>query len=738
MYDGPKSWTSKFQRLAFTRNDLPNSVLVQYKGNETEAGQFVHGNSADSSSRPYIRTQPHVLRNIKTSNGSAKKIYRDLVTGAEPSAPPSALPRNSQQVRNIQSAVRNRLRPSRDALYNLHEFAQDSSFVQCITTHPDLLVILYHPEVVDIFNRTLSDRSNATVQQLSYDTTFCLGDYYLSVLLFRETQFEQCPVLPLSYLLHERKLMTTHDAFFKHMKAVLPHLDCAKNVLIVTDQEKAITEAVSINFPNLPRFLCWNHILQDCKRWLRSHGVTKSEEMTFYLNSVRTLLESPSLDDYKTLFIEFSAKFSHPFCEYFVATINPVIKHLSAWELHCFGLHQSTTNQSESFNCVLKRLQNWREAPIDSIVLSLFRLSQFHIAEVKRGRRGEGDLKLRSGLRHSESSSEIDTSTNIVPPEEIIKRIQSASYISETHSVFANGVHINQVCEGSITTGPSLATTQGSSSTRVTSSTFNGVNEGISPTAAYSSLSVTERATAVVASGQISLDPKLGIFVVNGTSEPRIVRLFPSALCSCPAKSNCYHITAARMSVGAHQQVQRKPLNLTQLRRNKGKKGSRLSGRKRPRTGDVDVVPAEDTPVSPDVQVSDSINHAMHQSNDMEEDNVRGIRNVGSMSSHVTYNFAGTDREVYGPLHHFIPDRLRKRIPAEFLNACLVNSYADQLVVEENNPDVFQTIYINPYVDKAYDVMGLSQLGLDLFHAVNPNIFNCMIDQDILNNLLPY
>jgi hypothetical protein len=93
---------------------------------------------------------------------------------------------------------------------------------------------------------------------------------------------------------------------------------------------------------------------------------------------------------------------------------------------------------------------------------------------------------------------------------------------------------------------------------------------------------------------------------------------------------------------------------------------------------------------------------------------------------------------VYGPLHHFIPDRLCKRIPAEFLNACLVNSYADQFVVEENNPDVFQTIYINPYVDKTYDVMGLSQLGLDLFHAVNPNIFNCMIDQDILNNLLPY
>ena len=33
-----------------------------------------------------------------------------------------------------------------------------------------------------------------------------------------------------------------------------------------------------------------------------------------------------------------------------------------------------TNNQSESFNATLKRLQRWREVPIDTIVLSLYHL----------------------------------------------------------------------------------------------------------------------------------------------------------------------------------------------------------------------------------------------------------------------------------------------------------------------------------------------------------------------------
>jgi len=72
------------------------------------------------------------------------------------------------------------------------------------------------------------------------------------------------------------------------------------------------------------------------------------------------------------------------------------------------------------------------------------------------------------------------------------------------------------------------------------------------------------------------------------------VRLFPRESCSCLAKTSCYHITAARLAVGLSDSGTRRPLNLTQLRCNKGRRADKTSRWKHPRAGDVDIVPAGD------------------------------------------------------------------------------------------------------------------------------------------------
>ena len=109
-----------------------------------------------------------------------------------------------------------------------------------------------------------------------------------------------------------------------------------------------------------------------------------------------------------------------------------------------------------------------------------------------------------------------------------------------------------------------------------------------------SALTSAERAALVISSSQISLDPELRIFTVNGTTEPRVVRLFPTTTCSCPAKADCYHVLAAQMAVGSTKVVRKRTLKLTQLRKNTRKRPDKTSGQKRPRQADVDVVPAND------------------------------------------------------------------------------------------------------------------------------------------------
>jgi len=119
--------------------------------------------------------------------------------------------------------------------------------------------------------------------------------------------------------------------------------------------------------------------------------------MTVYLDSVRALLSSNSEDDYKDALIGQMRVWSKPFSEYFTDSIHPVIHNLGAWLLRPLGRQEITGNQSESFNCVLKRLQDWKEAPVDTMVLSLYRLAMYNRAEIQRGKHGVGEYRLRSG-----------------------------------------------------------------------------------------------------------------------------------------------------------------------------------------------------------------------------------------------------------------------------------------------------------------------------------------------------
>jgi len=57
-------------------------------------------------------------------------------------------------------------------------------------------------------------------------------------------------------------MQCTHDNFFSYLQTVIPELNTATNVYIVTDGELAITGAISHHFPQLQMFRCWNHAIQ--------------------------------------------------------------------------------------------------------------------------------------------------------------------------------------------------------------------------------------------------------------------------------------------------------------------------------------------------------------------------------------------------------------------------------------------------------------------------------------------
>ena len=165
-------------------------------------------------------------------------------------------------------------RISHDGLYNLHELAYNiPGFIHEINTFPDLTCVCGLKELFDEANKALM--LNETQQLLSYDTTFQLGNLYVSLLLFHHTLFKERPCIPAIFLIHECNFAETHQIFFQEASLHTPFIQKSKACL-VTDEERAIKKAVDIELLNLRRVQCWNHLFGDIQFWLHKNGVPAS------------------------------------------------------------------------------------------------------------------------------------------------------------------------------------------------------------------------------------------------------------------------------------------------------------------------------------------------------------------------------------------------------------------------------------------------------------------------------
>lgn len=159
--------------------------------------------------------------------------------------------------------------------------------------------------------RALLKRKDLRAMILSYDTTFDLGDFYVSILTFRQTEFEEEPVIPLLYLIHERKWKSVHKKLFKKLVKLAPELIAAckdEKVAIVTDEEKAIVNAIKTHLPGIKWFRCYLHAWSNQKLKLRALGITSKKDLAAYKADFISLLKKESYEGYIEHLLSLSEK----------------------------------------------------------------------------------------------------------------------------------------------------------------------------------------------------------------------------------------------------------------------------------------------------------------------------------------------------------------------------------------------------------------------------------------------
>lgn len=131
---------------------------------------------------------------MKVQKEQAHKVYKEEISKQTDRDEILSRPRNVKQLQNLKSKLSGQSRLSRDAKLNTHTVAyEELNFVWNLTTVPDLLVICGMEAMLEL--KQLLKKPNPS-QMLSYDTTFCLGDFYVSQFLFRHTMFEENAVMP--------------------------------------------------------------------------------------------------------------------------------------------------------------------------------------------------------------------------------------------------------------------------------------------------------------------------------------------------------------------------------------------------------------------------------------------------------------------------------------------------------------------------------------------------------------
>ena len=77
-----------------------------------------------------------------------------------------------------------------------------------------MFVATGHKAMFDEMDRVLLLDSPGA-QFLSYDTTFQLGDFYVSVLSFKHVLFKENPVIPVAFMFHKENFKQFMSIFLK-------------------------------------------------------------------------------------------------------------------------------------------------------------------------------------------------------------------------------------------------------------------------------------------------------------------------------------------------------------------------------------------------------------------------------------------------------------------------------------------------------------------------------------------
>ncbi|XP_015269776.1 PREDICTED: uncharacterized protein LOC107113050 [Gekko japonicus] len=306
----------------------------------------------------------------------------------------------SKRTKNSSYSHKGRKQISRDEMGSMLELCDRlDSFITQFMLVPEVTVSFGHPELMKeaCTLLSLSSEDGSLPQLISYDTTFKLGDFYLSPIVMRNIKLKGNPVFPFAFLLHREKCTSHHQDFLCEIitKLGAEHM---KNVPLLTDRERGIRQLSQRSSPYIPKVYHWNHILNDVSTWIKKHRRTNDPKVL--KDHIALLLNSASEEEYQHNYEQCSLLWSQAFRKYFDKELKDVIpNHAARFFIQKFSAFKNdvaaTNNICDSMNMVIQNESDWKEMPVDCLIHSMYHMQIFFLYEFQRAYCGLGSYALK-------------------------------------------------------------------------------------------------------------------------------------------------------------------------------------------------------------------------------------------------------------------------------------------------------------------------------------------------------
>mgnify|MGYP007123528172 CR=1 FL=1 len=303
----------RFQRITWSLEGNPRDTLIQYWGDASLSVPLVHGNSKKNN-RPYSHLYPSVVREIEASPLKASEVTAKLVerarevsvaTGRPVSSVQGVMtPNCNTQVRQLQKKWRDQ-KQTMDSFEQMFTISQQYDSVRLFIVCPRLVLLFATDESIKYMRDILkvSWEEGGRRQEVSYDTQFELGDFYVSTLTVKDIRLEnretgKNPIVAGFTVLHDRKFQADHETAFRRITELVPELKTQKFVATCDGEFRGLLKST---FKKAFVANCEIHIWKDIARWVGKHGGTKAQ-VEFYKDQYRDLVRCKTRSEYDQLY----------------------------------------------------------------------------------------------------------------------------------------------------------------------------------------------------------------------------------------------------------------------------------------------------------------------------------------------------------------------------------------------------------------------------------------------------